>query len=48
MASIFTRTSLELIGRSGIGYSFDPLVLDCPKNEYAESIKNLMYVYPSS
>ncbi|KAJ7157698.1 cytochrome P450, partial [Mycena crocata] len=44
MASIFTRTSLELIGRSGLGYSFDPLVLDCPKNEYAETIKNLLPV----
>ncbi|KAJ6551734.1 cytochrome P450 [Mycena capillaripes] len=44
MASVFTRTSLELIGRSGLGYSFDPLTLDCPKNEYAETIKNLMPV----
>ncbi|KAJ6607875.1 cytochrome P450 [Mycena sp. CBHHK59/15] len=42
MASILTRTSLELIGRSGIGYSFDPLVLNAPINEYAESIKNFM------
>ncbi|KAJ7488873.1 cytochrome P450 [Mycena latifolia] len=44
MASVFTRTSLELIGRSGLGYSFDPLTIDCPRNEYAESIKNLMPV----
>ncbi|KAJ7452965.1 cytochrome P450 [Mycena galericulata] len=44
MDTIFTRTSLELIGRSGLGYSFDLLTLDCPKNEYAETIKNLMPV----
>jgi hypothetical protein len=44
MASILTRTSLELIGRSGLDYSFDPLILDCPKNEYAETIKNFMFV----
>ncbi|KAJ7703987.1 cytochrome P450 [Mycena rosella] len=44
MASVFTRTSLELIGRSGLGYSFDPLTLDCPRNEYAETIKNLTSV----
>ncbi|KAJ7654899.1 cytochrome P450 [Mycena rosella] len=44
MASILTRTSLELIGRSGLDYSFDPLILDCPKNEYAETIKNFMPV----
>ncbi|KAJ7121713.1 cytochrome P450 [Mycena epipterygia] len=44
MASILTRTSLELIGQSGLGYSFDSLAVDSPKNEYAETIKNLMPV----
>lgn len=44
MASILTRTSLELIGQSGLGYSFDSLAVDSPKNEYAETIKNLMYL----
>ncbi|KAJ6505229.1 cytochrome P450, partial [Mycena sanguinolenta] len=44
MASVLTRTSLELIGQSGLGYSFDSLTIDSPKNEYAETIKNLMPV----
>ncbi|KAJ7457798.1 cytochrome P450 [Mycena latifolia] len=44
MASIFTRISLELIGRSGLGYSFDALTLNGPKSEYAEAIKNFMPV----
>ncbi|KAJ6495089.1 cytochrome P450 [Mycena sanguinolenta] len=42
MASVLTRTSLELIGQSGLGCSFDSLAVDSPKNEYAETIKNLM------
>ncbi|KAJ6618197.1 cytochrome P450 [Mycena sp. CBHHK59/15] len=42
LASLLTRTSLELIGRSGIGYSFDPMVMDAPVNEYTESIKQLL------
>ncbi|KAJ6495099.1 cytochrome P450 [Mycena sanguinolenta] len=44
MASVLTRTSLELIGQSGLGYSFDSLAVDSPKNEYTETIKNLMPV----
>lgn len=36
--------NLKVIGRSGLGYSFDPLVLDCPRNEYAETIKDLLQV----
>ncbi|KAJ6622576.1 hypothetical protein B0H10DRAFT_1787734, partial [Mycena sp. CBHHK59/15] len=43
LASLLTCTSLKLIGCLGIGYSFDPMVMDAPINEYTESIKQLLY-----
>lgn len=39
-----TRTALELIGQSGLGYSFDPLVDDSDNHPYSKSIKNLVFV----
>lgn len=38
-----TRTALELIGQSGLGYSFDPLTSDA-NHPYNEAVKNLMCV----
>ena len=37
------RTALELIGRGGLGYSFDPLVAES-KDEFTESVKGLVFV----
>ncbi|KAJ7158153.1 cytochrome P450 [Mycena filopes] len=40
--SILCRTSLELIGRSGIGYSFDPMVAGQEQtDEYARALRAL-------
>ncbi|KAJ7288851.1 cytochrome P450 [Mycena rebaudengoi] len=41
--SILSRTSLEIVGRSGIGYSFDPMDAgeDC-ENKYAEALKDII------
>ncbi|KAL1739164.1 cytochrome P450, partial [Schizophyllum fasciatum] len=36
-----SRTALELIGRSGLGHSFDSLTVDDPGSPYAASIKEL-------
>ncbi|KAJ7078781.1 cytochrome P450 [Mycena epipterygia] len=42
MHSILSRTSLEFIGRAGIGYSFDPMTSsENPTDQYTESLKNL-------
>ncbi|KAJ7123282.1 cytochrome P450 [Mycena crocata] len=42
MYAILSRTSLEFIGRAGIGYSFDPLVYgQVPTDQYTESLKAL-------
>ncbi|KAF7355909.1 Cytochrome P450 [Mycena venus] len=42
MYSILSRTSLEFIGRAGIGYSFDPLTTgEDPIDQYTQSLKNL-------
>ena len=41
MLSWMARTALELIGQSGLGYSFDPLTADSP-DEFAEAIKSFM------
>ncbi|KAJ6540823.1 cytochrome P450 [Mycena vulgaris] len=42
MYSILSRTSLEFIGRAGIGYSFDPMNSSSdPIDQYTESLKNL-------
>ncbi|KAJ7289297.1 cytochrome P450 [Mycena rebaudengoi] len=40
--TILCRTSLELIGRTGIGYSFDPMVSDeDPTDQYADALRSL-------
>jgi hypothetical protein len=39
MASWMTRTSLELIGQSGFGFSFDSLAEDSIPHPYAVSVK---------
>ncbi|KAL1678913.1 cytochrome P450 [Schizophyllum commune] len=36
-----SRTALELIGRNGLGYSFDSLAVSDPGNPYSSSIKEL-------
>ncbi|KAJ7289456.1 cytochrome P450 [Mycena rebaudengoi] len=43
MYSIMSRTSLEFIGRVGIGYSFDSMTSgEEPTDQYAESLKDLV------
>lgn len=37
------RTALELIGRGGLGHSFDRLVAES-KDEFTESLKRFMFV----
>ena len=37
------RTALELIGRGGLGYSFDPLVTES-REVFTESVKSLVFV----
>ncbi|KAJ7195116.1 cytochrome P450 [Mycena pura] len=40
--SVICRVSMELIGRTGIGYSFDPMVAGQEQtNRYAESLRSL-------
>jgi len=39
-----TRTALELIGQSGLGYSFDPLTEDNDKHIFGKATKDLVYV----
>ena len=39
-----TRTSLELIGQSGLGYSFDPLTEDSDKHIFSKSAKEYLCV----
>ncbi|KAJ6457934.1 cytochrome P450 [Mycena sanguinolenta] len=43
--SILSRTSLEVIGRAGIGYSFDPMLPgQAQTNRYAKALKSLLHV----
>ncbi|KAI8986789.1 cytochrome P450 [Trametes punicea] len=42
------RTSLELIGTAGIGYSFDPLVEGTKANPFATAVKNYIPLYSST
>ncbi|KAJ7678438.1 cytochrome P450 [Mycena olivaceomarginata] len=43
LSSILNRTSLEIIGRAGIGYSFDPMIPgEAPHDKYANTIKELL------
>ena len=44
MVSWMGRTALELIGQSGLGHSFDPLV-SATKDEYTEAVKAFMCVF---
>ncbi|KAF8202148.1 cytochrome P450 [Pholiota molesta] len=39
--SWMSRTALELIGQSGMGYSFDPLTADTAPHPYSQAAKNL-------
>ena len=39
-----SRTALELIGQSGLGYSFDPLTQDSIPHPYGTAAKSLSYV----
>ncbi len=39
-----TRTALELIGQSGMGYSFDTLEDDNDNHPYSRSVKRFMWV----
>ena len=38
------RTALELLGRGGLGYSFDPLNEDVA-DAYAEAVKSFAWVF---
>ena len=38
------RTALELIGQSGLGYSFDPLTEDGNDHIFSKSVKEVVYV----
>ncbi|KAF8183371.1 cytochrome P450 [Pholiota molesta] len=40
--SWMTRTALELIGQSGLGYSFDPLTEDGKQHPYSKAVKQLV------
>ncbi|KAJ2922914.1 hypothetical protein H1R20_g14188, partial [Candolleomyces eurysporus] len=42
MLQWMTRTALELIGQSGLGYSFDPLTEDGQEHPFSTSVKDLM------
>ncbi|KAF5351589.1 hypothetical protein D9758_007260 [Tetrapyrgos nigripes] len=42
MLTWVTRTALELIGQSGLGYSFDPMTNDASEHKYSRTIKNLI------
>lgn len=42
--SWMTRTALELISQTGLGYSFDPLTEDEVPHPYTQAAKHLMYV----
>jgi hypothetical protein len=39
------RTALELIGQSGMGYSFDSLTDDRDYHPYRIAVQNLMYAH---
>ena len=44
MLSWIGRTALELIGRGGLGYSFDPLVAEST-DKLTESVKSFVFVF---
>ena len=39
-----TRTALELIGQSGLGYSFDSFTENSAQHPYSKAAKQLVYV----
>lgn len=43
MLSWAGRTTLEIIGRAGLGHSFDPLIED-GSDEFAKTVKDFLYV----
>ena len=43
MLSWMGRTTLEVIGQAGLGYSCDPLTEDRP-DEFATAVKDFLYV----
>jgi len=43
--SWMTRAALEIIGQSGMGYSFDSLTNNRPSHPYTTAAKRLMYVF---
>ncbi|KAF5327121.1 hypothetical protein D9619_004725 [Psilocybe cf. subviscida] len=43
MVSWMTRTALELIGQSGLGFSFDSLTDKEPTHRYAKAVKNFVH-----
>ena len=46
MLSWMGRTTLEVLGQAGLGYSFDPLTEDRP-DEFANAVKDLLYAHHS-
>ena len=38
------RLALELVGQAGLGWSFDPLTDDTPR-EYTAAVKQFLYVF---
>jgi len=42
IVSWMARTALELIGQSGLGYSFDSLAEDATPHPYSDSVKKLV------
>ncbi|KAK7466380.1 hypothetical protein VKT23_005103 [Stygiomarasmius scandens] len=42
MLAWMSRTALELIGQSGLGYSFDPMTNDATEHAYSKTLKNLV------
>lgn len=45
MLSWMGRTTLEVLGQAGLGYSFDALTEDRP-DDFAEAVKDLLSVDP--
>lgn len=45
MLSWMGRTTLEVLGQAGLGYSFDPLTEDVA-DEFASAVKSFLCVHP--
>lgn len=43
-----TRIALELIGQTGLGFSFDPLTGEEPTHQYTKAVKGFGYVFSRS